>query len=59
MIKNGQIAATLAQGTYNMGYLSMKFLYDMAHDLPAKALPSYIDTGITIVTAENADEYYM
>ena len=42
-----------------MGYLSMKFLYDMAHDLPAKALPSYIDTGITIVTAENADEYYM
>ncbi len=59
MIKNGQIAATLAQGTYNMGYLSMKFLYDMAHDLPAKALPSYIDTGITVVTAENADEYYM
>lgn len=59
MIKNGQIEATVAQGTYNMGYWSMKFLYELAHDLPGDALPGFIDTGITIVNKDNVDKYYV
>lgn len=59
MIKSGQIEATVAQGTYNMGYWSMKFLYELAHDLPENALPGFIDTGITIVTKENVENYYV
>ncbi|MDR2670218.1 MAG: sugar ABC transporter substrate-binding protein, partial [Oscillospiraceae bacterium] len=59
MIKSGQIQATVAQGTYNMGYWSMRFLFDLAHGLPQKPTPSFVDTGITIVTQENVDEYYV
>lgn len=59
MVKNGQIKATVAQGTYNMGYWSMKFLYELANDLPKKDLPGFIDTGITMVTKDNVDEYYV
>jgi len=59
MIKSGQIMATVAQGTYNMGYWSMRFLYDLAHGLPKKSTPSFVDTGITIVTVDNVDDYYV
>ncbi len=59
MIKNGQIEATVAQGTYNMGYWSMNFLYQLAHKLPAKDLPGFIDTGTTIVTKDNVADYYV
>lgn len=59
MIKNGQIEATVAQGTYNMGYWSMNFLYQLAHKLPAKELPGFIDTGTTIVTKANVADFYV
>lgn len=59
MVKNGQIEATVAQGQYNMGYWSMNFLYHLAHDLPEADLPNFVDTGITIVTKDNVDDYYV
>jgi ribose transport system substrate-binding protein len=58
-IKSGDIAATVAQGQYNMGYWSMNFLYHLAHKLPAEGLPGYMDTGVTIVTKDTVDNYYV
>ncbi|MEZ2715982.1 substrate-binding domain-containing protein [Niallia circulans] len=60
-IENGTISATIAQGTWNMGYWSMQFLFklhqkDIISD--PHGLPSYVDTGITIVTKDNVKEYY-
>jgi ribose transport system substrate-binding protein len=59
MLKAGDIDGTVAQGQYNMGYWSQVFLYHLAHNLPAKDLPGFLDTGVTIVTKERADEYYV
>ncbi len=68
LIKQGAISATLAQGTWNMGYWSQMFLYHIAHNLvkPAKGwqskdinpLPDWVDTGITVVTKTNVDAFY-
>ncbi|MDR1832604.1 MAG: substrate-binding domain-containing protein [Fusobacteriaceae bacterium] len=58
-LKTGEIDGTVAQGQYNMGYWSQVFLYHLAHKLPAKALPGFLDTGVTIVTKDQADEYYI
>ena len=57
-VKSGEIDATVAQGMDNMGYWSMMFMYVEANGLSQKALPGYVDTGVTIVTKENVDEYY-
>ncbi len=59
MVKDGTIAATIAQGTYNMGYWSMNFLYHLRHELPEKDLPNFVDTGIIIVTQDNVDDFYV
>ncbi len=59
MIKSGDIEATVAQGQYNMGYWSMNFLYTLAHDLSGDALPGFVDTGVTIVTKDAVDNYYV
>lgn len=67
MVKDGTINATLAQGTWNMGYWSLLELFHQHHDLVqpdtkdmygAHPLPPFIDTGVTIVTQENVDHYY-
>lgn len=68
MVKNGTISATMAQGTWNMGYWSMQYLFHLNHGLvesraasrgeAASTLPVNTDTGITIVTQENVDGYY-
>ncbi len=63
MIKDGTISATLAQGSWEMGYWSLQFLFHLNHDLleekDKKApLPRFVDTGITIVTKDNVDSYY-
>lgn len=67
-IKEGVIDASLAQGTWNMGYWSLQFLFQHNHGNPTLTanqlseqsviLPEYVDTGITIVTKENVDDYY-
>ncbi|BAD76198.1 MULTISPECIES: substrate-binding domain-containing protein [Geobacillus] len=64
LVKGGVIAATLAQGTWNMGYWSLQFLFHLHHHLtsPSRSgdspLPTYVDTGITVVTRENVDHFY-
>ncbi len=63
MIQEGVISATLAQGTWEMGYWSLQFLFHIQHDLAESAtndqrLPRFVDTGVTVVTKENVTEYY-
>lgn len=69
-VKDGVIDATLAQGTWNMGYWGQMFLFHLNSDLlnpieggnweeaGVNPLPSYVDTGVSLVTEENADYYY-
>ena len=58
-VKDGSIDGTVAQGQYNMGYWSMMMLYAEANGISTADLPGYVDTGVTIVTKENVDEYYV
>ena len=62
-IETGAISATLAQGTWNMGYWAMHFLFQQNHaSFPSKGqnllLPNSVDTGISIVTKQNVEKYY-
>jgi len=67
LIKSGDVAATLVQGGWNMGFWSMIMVYYLAHDLLApldnwkeagiSPLPSYVDTGCYIVTKDNVDMF--
>lgn len=68
MVKSGQVYATMALDAYSLGYWSMVSLYMARHELVnpisdwketgRSPLPPFIDTGVTVVTAENADAYY-
>ncbi|OWA33288.1 LacI family transcriptional regulator [Saccharibacillus sp. O16] len=67
MIREGSISATIAQGSWNMGYWSLQYLFHLHHNLtipsPAASgevapLPVRVDTGISVVTPENVDDYY-
>jgi len=68
LIKEGKIAGTMAQGTWNMGWMSGHQAYWLHHDLlqpkvdwkanGIMPLPANVDTGISFVTAESADLYY-
>lgn len=53
-VVDGQIACTVAQDPYNMGYQAVVSLVDA---LEGKELPEFIDTGCTVITSENADDY--
>ncbi|TXC90562.1 sugar ABC transporter substrate-binding protein [Metabacillus litoralis] len=64
-IKEDAIAATIAQGTWNMGYWSLQILFKNNHGITStekmdnsKQFPAYIDTGITIVSKENVEDFY-
>lgn len=67
LIQNGTISATIAQGTWNMGYWSLQYLFHLHHHLTVPApspsgenapLPVTVDTGISVVTRSNVDDYY-
>ncbi len=66
MIKDGTISATLAQGTWKMGYWSLLSLFHLKHQLTEDSkmgintppLPPNIDTGVSVVTKENAGDFY-
>lgn len=67
MIKDGTISATLAQGTWKMGYWSMQFLFHLKHKITADSilgiantppLPPNVDTGVSIVTKKNVGDFY-
>ncbi|MEF2966428.1 substrate-binding domain-containing protein [Paenibacillus sp. M1] len=64
LVKSGDISATMAQGTWNMGYWSLQYLFALQHNpntaqIPGSSpIPRRADTGITVVTASNVDDYY-
>lgn len=63
MIEEGVISATMAQGTWEMGYWSLLFLFHLQHNLAGDLegetnLPRYVDTGIKVVTKDNVSDYY-
>lgn len=65
MVRDGAIAATVAQGTWNMGYWSLNYLFHLKHGLikpPSDPFTSdmvpKMDTGLTLVTKRNVDRYY-
>jgi ribose transport system substrate-binding protein len=68
MVRDGTISATMAQGTWNMGYWSLMHLFHLHHDLAQPVpdwenagvplLPTYVDTGISVVTKDNVEHYY-
>ncbi|MBC5580925.1 substrate-binding domain-containing protein [Anaerofilum sp. BX8] len=65
-IKAGVITGSVAQGVELMGYWSFQFLFQTQHDLVVDEweenrltpLPTTVDTGVSIVTKENADLFY-
>lgn len=69
MVKSGVLSATIVQGTWNMGYWSLMQLFHLNHELvePISAqqntgvspLPIYIDTGVSVVTKENVEHFYV
>ncbi|MDL4840894.1 substrate-binding domain-containing protein [Aquibacillus rhizosphaerae] len=64
MIEDGIISATIAQGTWDMGYWSLQFLFHLHHGViedkdELNPLPRFMDTGVTIVTEQNVESYYL
>lgn len=57
-IQNGTVAATVVQKPFQFGYLSCKYLHDLAYD-GEKALPKDpdVDTGVELITAKNVAEF--
>lgn len=68
MIKEGVLHASIAQGTYNMGFWGFNYIYFLKHNLinpidgwkekGVNPLPPYVDTGVSVVTKENVDAFY-
>jgi ribose transport system substrate-binding protein len=52
-IEQGIIAATVIQKPFNMGYLAIQAARDAAEN---RSLPSFIDTGSVLITADNLYE---
>jgi ribose transport system substrate-binding protein len=52
-IEQGLIAATVIQKPFNMGYLAVQAARDAAEN---RTLPSFIDTGSVLITADNLYE---
>lgn len=68
-IKAGVIDATIAQGTWNMGYWGTNFLFNIKHNLvkpidgdwkgaKVAPLPPTVDTGVNVVTKDNVKFFY-
>lgn len=64
LIDSGQLGATLAQGTWQMGYWGMKMLHAVRNGMIKSVsdwqaagispLPPNVDTGVVVITAENS-----
>lgn len=68
LVKQGVIAATVAQKPFTMAYVGVKMLDDIHHyplpsltrdyDVdPFSPIPSFIDTGVSVVDSNNVDDY--
>ena len=57
-IQNGTVACTVVQKPFQFGYLSSKYLHDLATSGEA-ALPKedVIDTGVTVINSENVKKF--
>lgn len=57
-IERGAVACTVVQKPFQFGYLSSKFLHDLATQGSA-ALPKedLVDTGVTVINAENVKKF--
>jgi ribose transport system substrate-binding protein len=53
MVKDGTLNAIAVQSSYNMGYMGVKYAYDVA--FAGKTIPDYVDTGFLMVTKDNID----
>ncbi len=67
-VQQGVIAATIAQKPFTMAYYGLKMLDELYHRKPAtldhnwaqdpfSPLPTFVDTGATLVTKENVDSF--
>lgn len=66
-ISKGVISSTVAQKPYTMSYYGVKMLDDLHHNIvhefkdwktaPVSPLPSVIDTGTSVVTHSNVEDY--
>ncbi|CAA7600798.1 Periplasmic binding protein domain [Acididesulfobacillus acetoxydans] len=66
-IQQGLVTATIAQGTWNMGYWGLMDAFTIHHDLlhpvanwqEAKVdpVPPSVDTGVTVITKDNVGAY--
>lgn len=71
LIKEGVLSGSIAQGTYNMGWWSFQMLFNINggagnfnpvdgwREFNINPLPPSVDTGVTVVTKENVESYYM
>ncbi len=68
LVKQGVIAATVAQKPFTMAYVGVKMLDELHHDpLPSLTknyavdaqapIPAFVDTGSALVDASNVDQY--
>jgi ribose transport system substrate-binding protein len=65
LIDSGELSATLAQGTWQMGFWGMMMLYMVNNGLinsvsdwqaaGISPLPPSVDTGVVVITAENSE----
>lgn len=57
LVKAGEIAGTIMQGTYNMGWWTCVGLYAQANGLlEGNPMPTYINTGVAFVDQSNVEE---
>jgi ribose transport system substrate-binding protein len=68
LVKQGVIAATVAQKPFTMAYVGVKMLDSLYHDPlpsltkayatdPYAPIPAFVDTGSALVDASNVDQY--
>lgn len=53
-IKDGTLQAICVQSSYNLGYLGVKYAYDVS--IGKKKIPATVDTGFLLVTKDNVDK---
>jgi ribose transport system substrate-binding protein len=60
-IESGTIACTVVQKPFQFGYLSSKWLHDLASkgDAAMKAIPAdkVVDTGVEVITKDNVADF--
>lgn len=64
-VQDGDMVGTVSQNTFHMGYWSMMMLYTLKHDMLQEnwsangwsPLPDSVNTGVTIINADNCASY--